>query len=67
MSTQKAVEVAIDSGYRHIDTAAIYGTEEHVGNAVQAKIKDGTIKREDLFITTKVCSCIELHTYCSHA
>ncbi|XP_077283001.1 aldo-keto reductase AKR2E4-like isoform X2 [Arctopsyche grandis] len=53
-STQKAVEVAIEAGYRHIDTAAIYGTETHVGKALQAKIKDGTIKREDMYITTKL-------------
>ena len=52
--TQKAVEEAIDSGYRLIDTAAAYMNEEAVGRAIAAKISDGTVKREDLFITTKV-------------
>lgn len=41
---------AIKAGYRHIDTAAIYGNEEAVGRA----INESGVKREDLFITTKV-------------
>ncbi len=45
-----AVLKAIQSGYRLIDTAAIYGNEEGVGRA----IKDSGVKREDLFITTKL-------------
>ena len=45
-----AVLSAIKSGYRHIDTAAIYGNEEAVGKA----IKDSGIPRNELFITTKV-------------
>ena len=45
-----AVLHAIKEGYRHIDTAAIYGNEEAVGRA----IKDSNIPREELFITTKL-------------
>lgn len=45
-----AVKSAIEQGYRHIDTAAIYGNEDMVGKA----IKDSKISREELFITTKV-------------
>lgn len=41
---------ALKAGYRHIDTAAIYGNEEAVGRA----IKDANVKRKDLFITTKL-------------
>ncbi|TVP94483.1 MAG: aldo/keto reductase [Acholeplasmatales bacterium] len=46
----KAVYHALKSGYRHIDTAAIYANEEEVGRAV----RDAGIPREELFITSKV-------------
>jgi methylglyoxal/glyoxal reductase len=48
--TQTAVEYALKIGYRHIDTARIYGNESDVGVALR---KSG-IKREDAFITTKL-------------
>lgn len=51
---EQAVKDAIDIGYRHIDTAFLYGNEVEVGNAVRAKISEGKIKREDIFVTTKV-------------
>lgn len=51
-----AVKDAIDLGYRHIDTAFFYGNEKEIGEAVREKINDGTVTREDLFITTKVRS-----------
>jgi diketogulonate reductase-like aldo/keto reductase len=51
---EECVELAIRSGYRHIDTAAIYGTEPQVGNAVAKVIKEGVVSREELFITTKL-------------
>ncbi|KAL0809883.1 hypothetical protein ABMA28_011362 [Loxostege sticticalis] len=51
---ENAVSWAIDAGYRHIDTARIYNTEDQVGRAVNKKIADGVVKREDLFITTKL-------------
>ncbi|UHO39699.1 aldo/keto reductase [Chryseobacterium capnotolerans] len=47
---EKAVIDAIDTGYRLIDTAASYGNEQAVGNAIKAS----QIAREDLFITTKL-------------
>ncbi|EJL68809.1 aldo/keto reductase [Chryseobacterium sp. ES2] len=47
---EKAVIDAIDTGYRLIDTAASYGNEQAVGNAIKAS----QVAREDLFITTKL-------------
>src|SRR6202012_2350464 len=47
---QPVVESAIGLGYRHIDTAAMYENEDAVGAAISAS----GVKRNDLFITTKV-------------
>jgi 2,5-diketo-D-gluconate reductase B len=44
------VRFALEIGYRHIDTAAIYGNEEEVGRA----IADSGVPRNELFLTTKV-------------
>ena len=47
---EHAVESALNAGYRHIDTAAAYGNEESVGEA----LKRSGVNRHDLFITTKL-------------
>lgn len=47
---KKAVKTALEIGYRHIDTAEIYGNEEEIGNA----IKESNISREKIFLTSKV-------------
>ncbi len=46
------VRLALDSGYRHIDTAAIYGNEVEVGEGIAAS----SVPRSDIFLTTKVWS-----------
>jgi 2,5-diketo-D-gluconate reductase A len=48
--TERAVAEALEVGYRHIDTAAIYGNEEGVGAAIAAS----GIPRDELFLTTKL-------------
>jgi 2,5-diketo-D-gluconate reductase A len=45
-----SVRLALDAGYRHLDTAAFYRNEDRVGRAV----RDSGISREDIFITTKM-------------
>lgn len=49
-----ATRSAIDAGYRHIDTAVLYGNEAEVGAAVREAITAGDTTREELFINTKV-------------
>jgi diketogulonate reductase-like aldo/keto reductase len=46
----QAVTAALGAGYRHIDTADMYGNEEAVGLG----LRDGGVKRDDIFVTTKV-------------
>jgi glycerol 2-dehydrogenase (NADP+) len=52
---EAAVEYAISVGYRHIDTAYAYRNEEEVGKGLKKAFEAG-IKREDVFVTTKLWS-----------
>jgi alcohol dehydrogenase (NADP+) len=48
------VKEGIYSGYRHIDCASVYGNEKNIGNVFYELFSSGYIKREDLWITSKV-------------
>lgn len=53
-SVQAAIEAGIAAGYRHIDTAFNYINEVEIGKALRSKMKQGIIKREDMFIVSKL-------------
>ena len=55
-----ALREAIGAGYRHIDCAAIYMNEREVGQAIAGAIAEGDVRREDLWITSKLWNCNHL-------
>ncbi|OYP31147.1 aldo/keto reductase [Rhodopirellula sp. MGV] len=52
--TAQVVRDAIEIGYRHIDAACDYGNEVEAGKGIQAAIEEGLVKREDLWVTSKL-------------
>ncbi|EGG22724.1 aldehyde reductase [Cavenderia fasciculata] len=63
----EAVKTAIKTGYRHIDCAACYRNEKEVGQAFKEVFDQGIVKREDLFITSKLYNtCHEKHNVRKH-
>ena len=54
LATQHAAKTALEVGFRHLDCAERYRNEDAVGDAMQAACKAGTIRREDIFVTTKL-------------
>ncbi|XP_030625831.1 aldo-keto reductase family 1 member A1-A [Chanos chanos] len=52
---KQAVIAALDTGYRHIDCAAVYGNESEVGEALSERLGPGkALKREEVFVTSKL-------------
>ena len=54
LATRQATKAALEVGFRHLDCAERYRNEEAVGDAIQDAVKAGTLRREDLFVTTKL-------------
>lgn len=52
--TADAVKTALQTGYRHVDAAAVYGNETFVGKAIKEYISESGVSRKDLFVTSKV-------------
>jgi alcohol dehydrogenase (NADP+) len=50
----QTVKKAINAGYRHIDCASVYGNEKNIGYILNEVFNNGLLKREDLWITSKV-------------
>lgn len=50
----RAVKLAVKGGYRHIDCAAVYGNEKEIGQALKELFDEGVVRREELWITSKV-------------
>lgn len=55
-SLARAVQWALEAGYRHVDTAALYRVEDEVGLGVSDYLRDKSVHRENVYITTKVSS-----------
>jgi diketogulonate reductase-like aldo/keto reductase len=52
--TRESVKTAVEVGFRHLDAAERYRNEALVGTALKELFADGTVRREDLFVTTKL-------------
>ncbi|MDX6325391.1 MAG: hypothetical protein QOK15_1745, partial [Nocardioidaceae bacterium] len=48
-SATRSVAAALEAGYRHLDTATVYGNEEEVGQA----LRESGVPRDEVFVTTK--------------
>lgn len=51
---RQAIKVALEVGFRHLDSAELYRTEDAVGDALKEALAEGTVKREEVFVTTKL-------------
>ncbi|MCP3848820.1 MAG: aldo/keto reductase, partial [Gammaproteobacteria bacterium] len=51
---RRAVEHAVRAGYRHIDCASVYQNEDEVGEALDYVVSRGLVRREELFVCSKV-------------
>ena len=49
-----AIEAALRVGYRHVDCAHRYANQDEIGGAIQKCLEEGVVKRDDLFIASKL-------------
>ncbi len=54
VATQRAVKAALEAGFRHLDCAELYRNEDAVGNGMREAFDAGAVRREDVFVTTKL-------------
>lgn len=54
LATRQATKAALETGFRHLDCAERYRNEDAVGDAMQEVFKAGSVRREDVFVTTKL-------------
>jgi len=54
LATKEATRAALETGFRHLDCAERYRNEEAVGDAMRDALKAGTLRRKELFVTTKL-------------
>lgn len=50
----KAIEIALNNGYRHVDCAAIYGNEKEIGDTFTKVFSEGKVQRKEVWITSKL-------------
>ena len=54
VATRQATQTALEAGFRHFDCAERYRNEAAIGDAMQAVFRAGAVRREDVFVTTKL-------------
>ena len=54
LESKPIAQAIVEAGYRHIDTAYVYNNEQIVGEAIKEALDSGKVKREELFVVTKI-------------
>ena len=54
LNASAVVSTALQAGFRHLDCAAIYGNEKEVGKGIREGLQESGLKREDIWVTSKV-------------